>query len=318
MGVSSPVTTPRADDEDGRELACVVLSLENQPGLVDAVRSVVDQAPHAELVVVNSGGGDASATLSAAGVQARVVERQERLLPGGARNEGILASRARWVAFLAADCLAESGWVEGRLRAHRAGAPTVASAITNTPDRPAARAAYLLLHARRMPDTPPGERIFFGLSYDRGLFDRFGLFRDDMREGEDSEFNARLECEVRPQWAADVRTAHRHPPTLVELVRDQYGRGRRTHLFRTFSIPRLAFVTLNRPLYVLRQASRVRSPEERRRLLASAPWVLAGTAAYAAGLLAQRHRRSDVLGHTRSLATEGPQPQGKDGHDDDP
>ena len=41
----------------------------------------------------------------------RVVESTERLLPGGARNVGIANTDGTFVAFLAADCIAEPGWI---------------------------------------------------------------------------------------------------------------------------------------------------------------------------------------------------------------
>src|SRR4051794_31525204 len=130
-------------------LACVVISLRNQPGLVDAVRSLVDQSERAEVVVVNSGGGDSTTTLRDAGLHVPVIDLPRRLFPGAARNLGIDATRARYVAFLAADSRAHPGWVAGRLREHRSGAAAVAGALTNaSPESRSASAAALLLHHR--------------------------------------------------------------------------------------------------------------------------------------------------------------------------
>ena len=84
--------------------------------------------------------------------------------------------------------------------------------MTNaTPGSRAALAAYLLLHHRRMPDTPPKERLLYGLSYDRAIFDRVGLFREDLRAGEDTELAARLGDAFRPVLAREVRTGHLNP-----------------------------------------------------------------------------------------------------------
>src|SRR5438270_13637868 len=91
------------------ELACVVLSLGNQPELPDAVRSLTGQQPRAEIVVVNSGGGDPRRALLAAGLDVPVISFAQRLFAGGARNVGIRATSARFVAFLAADCIAAPG-----------------------------------------------------------------------------------------------------------------------------------------------------------------------------------------------------------------
>lgn len=109
----------------------VVLSLDCEPWLAEAVASVLAQRPRAEVVVVNSGAGDARAALGAGLTDVPVVERPERLMPGAVRNLGVAATRAPYVAFLAADCLAEPGWVANRVAAHAGGARAVASLLTN-------------------------------------------------------------------------------------------------------------------------------------------------------------------------------------------
>jgi glycosyltransferase involved in cell wall biosynthesis len=208
-------------------LACVVMSLRNEPGLVDAVRSIVEQSDAVETLVVNSGGGDPQAHLRSAGLDIPVINRVERLLPGGARNLGIAATRSRYVAFLAADCVAQPGWAAGRLREHRRGADVVAGVLTNAyPDNASAVAFALFLHYRRSIGAAASKRLLYGLSYDRHLFDRFGLFREDLRVGEDTEFNNRLKGRVAFAFAPGVSTAHRNPTDPIELVRDLYDRGR--------------------------------------------------------------------------------------------
>jgi delta-lactam-biosynthetic de-N-acetylase len=212
------------------ELACVVLSLRDEPGLAAAVRSLLSQSVPIEIVVVNSGGGMPADTLRRARLDVPVIDRAERLNPGAVRNIGIAATRAPYVSFLAADCLAGPEWAAGRIRAHRSGALAVASAVTNAyPHNAYAWASYILLFPRRAPGpgVPPGARIFYGLSYARELFTRFGRFREDLRTGEDTEFNRRLNAVVPIAWAPDVRTAHRHPTGLAALIRDQFVRGKR-------------------------------------------------------------------------------------------
>jgi glycosyltransferase involved in cell wall biosynthesis len=277
-------------DEGG--LACVVLSLRSPPELVDAVRSLADQPGVAEIVVVNSGGGDPIRSLAAAGLAVRVVNRTERLFPGAARNVGIDATSARYVAFLASDCRAEPEWASARLRHHRSGADAVSSVMTNASgDSLSSRAAHLLLHPRRLPQTPPHERVLFGLSYDRSVFDRFGRFREDLRRGEDSEFNARIRGDATIVWADDVRTAHRNTATARALLVDQFTRGATTIVYDRLSIPALLRVgVLKEPLFACWQAWRTPDPAERRGMIAAAPLVLGGAAARTAGVLWKRLR----------------------------
>ena len=169
---------------DRPDLACVVIAVGNPPTLMAAVRSLAAQSEPVEIVVVNSGGGAAAASVAREGLAAVVIDLDERVLPGAARNRGIAATAARHVAFLAADCVAEEGWAAARLRAHRAGAVAVASAVTNpfTTNVPA-WTSYIALFHRRMPGVAAPHALLYGVSYTRELFDRHGLFREDMRGG---------------------------------------------------------------------------------------------------------------------------------------
>lgn len=270
-------------------LACVVMSLDNEPTLREAVASVIAQEPAMEVVVVNSGREGAAAALEGLGV--RVLEAGERLLPGGARNRGVEATTAPFVSFLAADCLAEPGWSAGRLRRHEAGAPAVASALVNArSDSRAANASYLLLFHRRMPGASARSRKLYGVSYSRALLDRFGPFRDDLRTGEDTVLHARLADLVPIAWAPDVRTAHRHPAGVGALIRDQHARGvRMARGARAGGWSpgelRIAVSALRNAASATWSAWRHTPPPERRRLLRCWPLLPVGAIAYAVGAM---------------------------------
>lgn len=275
------------------QLAVVVISLRAAPVLVEAVRSVVEQEPAAEVVLVNSRGGDPVGLLRGHGLDVPVVDRPERLLPGAVRNLGVAATSAPYLAFLASDCIAEPGWVEGRLRAHAAGALAVGSLLTNPyPESRSACAAALLLHHRRLGHTPLHERLVLGLSYDRSLFERLGPFREDLRTGEDSDFNGRLGAAgVYPVVAQNVRTAHRNPSKPRDLIQEQFARGVRqsqAHAeFGMFSRRRkLPLLMLADARTAWSRSSSGTPPAERRQLRRAWPLIAPGALAYAAGALA--------------------------------
>lgn len=210
------------------EICTIVLAHKCPPSLIDAVRSLVHQQTPGDVIVINSGGGDAKALLRDAGLSVPVVQRQERLYPGGARNLGLDVSTHRYVAFLASDCLAQPGWIGARLNAHRAGHRAVASAlVSHRPRHPIAMAAHLSLFCRRMPRVPIELAQTYGASYDRQLFEQHGRFREDIEGGEDTEFHSRLAPENRPIWCPEVRTMHRGPSTLSGFLVDQFKRGQR-------------------------------------------------------------------------------------------
>jgi hypothetical protein len=233
VGVKDTISAqPRSTPEPAlecSELAVVVIGLGAPRQLVDAVRSILNQDVSAEIVVVNSGGGQAAALLATAGIKVPVHETRERLYPGTARNIGIRNTKAPWIAFLAADCLAAPGWVAERLRLHKGGAGMVASAVMpDRPDRIIAWAHHLLLFPARLPGLPPTAATRYGVSFDRRLFEIFGLFDGSLRTGEDTEFLSRVT--TRPEaiwWAPTVITLHRNSRSILSLLGNQVIRGYR-------------------------------------------------------------------------------------------
>lgn len=269
-------------------LAVVVLSHGPRATLCEAVRSLLRQDAEAEIVVVHSGAGDVRRQLHSAGLDVRVVQCAERLLPGAARNLGIAETRAPFIAFLADDCIAEQGWVRHRVQAHLAGASAVASALVcHQPANPIALAAHVSLYFRRMPRAVPGLALKYGVSYARQLFERHGRFRADFESGEDTEFNKRLVGADAPIWAPEVLTAHRGPDTLGGFFRGQFRRGRRmAKAWRALGITdsmTVARDALARTRPIVRETWRVVEPRHRGAALLCIPLIVLGNLVYAWG-----------------------------------
>lgn len=209
------------------DIAVIVLASRAPPALADCVASLLAQEVAPEVLVVNSGGGDARARLAAQAPEIPVLQFEDALSPGAARNAGIAATRSPIVAFLASDCLAEPGWIAKRLARHRAGHAAVAGAAVNGDARnPYAWAAHLSTHAQSLPGVPEESAVPCGASYERSLFARYGLFLEDIGTAEDTEFHRRLPPAERPVWAPEIRTIHRHPTSFLALISDQFRRGR--------------------------------------------------------------------------------------------
>lgn len=271
-------------------LACVVMSLGNPATLTAAVQSLQMQDVPVEIVVVNSGGGSPVSVLRAAGIEVKVLHRPDRLFPGAVRNLGIAATTAPLIAFLAADCLAEPGWAAGRITRHSSGRGAVSSAVT--PARPRnlwSWVSYFNLFAMRMPGVSSRQALHYGVSYARGLFEEHGLFRTDLRSGEDSEFNQRL-TGIEFDWAPEIRSAHAHPTTLSGLLHDHYDRGARIaaaweRLSGNPSRARVAMGAIARVPGLLRLAWNAAQPGQRRYVLAAAPLTPLAVLAYVFGAL---------------------------------
>lgn len=213
------------------ELAVVILAVGAPPELGTAVESLQRQSIPLEIVIVNSGGGDPRSVLPEDGPEIMIISVPELLWPGAARNLGIRASRAPWVAFMASDHTAKEDWAAARLELHRRGHRAVACAVVNShPRNLYAWAYHIAILVRRLPGTPPEEAILYGVSYSRSLFNQHGGFREDLRIGEDTDFNERLAASERPVWAPSVQTIHGNPTTFRHMVSSQYARGRRSGL----------------------------------------------------------------------------------------
>ncbi len=284
-------TAPDSSVEPAQaKLACVVMGLGNPASLVDAVLSLQSQDLPVEIVVVNSGGGHPVERLRAAGIEVKIVHRPDLLYPGAVRNLGIAATTAPFISFLAADCRAEPGWVRARLERHLAGLPAVSSSVT--PARPRnlwSWVSYLNLFALRMPGVPTEAALHYGVSYQRELFERFGLFNESLRSGEDSEFNRRLEG-IPFEWTPEVRSAHLHPTTLASLLRDQYGRGARIaaaweRLSGRPSRRLVAASAFRRVPALLRSAWRAAEPGQRPYIAMATALMPPAIAAYSLGAL---------------------------------
>lgn len=286
---------PEASIPPCPEIAVVVISYGDRPTLVAAVRSLQQQDVPAELVVVHSGSGNPAARLQEAGLEVQVISSSRRLFAGGARNLGIAATHAPYVAFLADDCTAEPGWLAERLRLHRAGVQAVASSLLcHRPGRPVALAAHLSLYVRRMPRAHPDVALTYGASYARVLFTRYGLFRDDLESGEDTEFHQRLDPADQPQWQPQIRTVHAGAETLSAFLSGQYQRGRRmASAWSDIGSHSPGFVARNalaRTGQTIRESLRVIEPRHRLAALLALPLVLLGNLVYAWGALAGGRR----------------------------
>jgi glycosyltransferase involved in cell wall biosynthesis len=277
-------------------MAVVVLSYGPRATLGAAVRSLLAQDEPAEVILVHSGGGDLPHDLTQSDAQVKVILVSQRLLPGAARNVGIAATQAPFVAFLADDCVASAGWIRCRVQRHRAGARSVASALVcHAPANPVALAAHLSLYYRRMPRTAPAVALRYGASYDRSLFQHYGRFREDLESGEDTEFNQRLAETDAPQWAPDVITIHHGVETLGAFARSQWRRGQRMaqawRALAAYSPGKIAANALSRTAAILREMWANVEPRHRAAALLSVPFIILGNVAYACGSLAMDARR---------------------------
>jgi len=210
------------------KLTVIVIGFRSPATLASAVGSVRIQSPEVEIVVVNSGGGNARGVLHAHLDHIRLIETETSLFVGAARNIGIESSRAPYVAFLASDCIALPGWVEARLARHEAGALMVSTAVV--PSRPGTitgTVAEHLVYSRRAPSCSEDDASHYGRSYHRTVFAEAGLFAPRLRIGEDSELHRRTDSLAEPVWAPEIQVQHGDPQSFIRLLIDLRRRAQR-------------------------------------------------------------------------------------------
>jgi hypothetical protein len=222
------------DNPKGAEIAVIVMAVDTDPCALSAVRSIVNQSVSAELVLVNTGAGTFAFSLPTEILnRITLVESSNRRFPGGTRNLGIGHSTAPIIAFLAADCVAQAGWLQARMATHERGFDLVGSTVRPIADEhgvisSASWASYVLIHLHRAPRTTPGPNdLPFGLSYRREVLEQQGPFDEAVRVSEDRQYNRTLRHRGHVAlWDREIVTLHRYPSGALEAMRDQFWRGR--------------------------------------------------------------------------------------------
>ena len=229
--LKGPATLHEGPRNGKGPLSVIITGYQAQSGLARAVSSIRSQSDDVEIVVVNSGSGTVRDVLSDHLAHIRLIEIDERLFVGAARNVGISASHGRYVAFLAGDCIALPAWVTGRIEKHDAGALMVSAAVV--PTRPNTFVGALvagLVFPRRAPELDEDEALHYSRSFHRSVFTEAGYFAPGLRIGEDTEFNKRADRLAPTVWAPDVVVRHDDKRSLVVLLLDIFKQIGRAHV----------------------------------------------------------------------------------------
>ena len=252
-----------------------------------------------ETLVVDSAADPGVMAVGAEFPEVRLVRGDRDLLAGPARNLGVSQARGEYVAFIDADCVAESAWLANAMRALEAGAEMVGGPVLDAlPWHPVAVTDNLLQFADFPSGRPEGSARYFpgcNMALRKTTFLSAGGFsEEEIVAGEDT----RLCDEVRERWprglhfARGMRVRHDGRQRFTEFLRHQrsfgYVRGALGIHVSTFqqrwgrrrvSMP---IVVGKRFVYIIRRSvtwDPLRSP----RLVLLAPLIVAGLVAWWVG-----------------------------------
>lgn len=263
------------------------------PGVLRALEPQVARDDR-EVVVVDSGtDGGAPAGVEWPWVQ--VVSIAQRMLPGEARNLGASLASGELLAFLDADAIPQSGWLDELERAMGADLEMVAGAVLDgTPHDPWGTAGYMLEFLEWDPNrqTPIGHAAGCNLLIRRTAFERAGGFPEDLWPGEDTVLSVGFGHDGTLAFAPEARVKHLNRVARRDVLAHQRRLGAswvqacaRVPLpGGRLAVPGLAPVAvIGRMWSVVRQARR--QPGGFRRLASHGPLLVAGLVAWGLGVL---------------------------------
>ncbi len=214
-------------------LSAIVIATDDEETIERSVRAVVEQdCPLAFEVIVVVSGSPATAVIvrDRFGEAVTLVELDERVPPGNARNAGMRVARGEYVSFPGSHVEIAAGSLAHRVRAHEQGWAMVTGSIVNGNRTPAGWASYFLDHSSALPGRPSGELAGAPAhcSYVREFVDEVGGFPEGVRAGEDTAVNNLLwRRGHRAYREAAIQLTHRSPcSTLPALFRHHFARGR--------------------------------------------------------------------------------------------
>ena len=242
MSVAAP--RPQVDPQPGIEslgVTVVVAARNEGPFIESCVRSLLAQEEPPggfELIVAEGGSDDGTMPLlqklAAEDPRLNVVSNERRIAPA-AWNVAIKQARGRYIAIMGAharypgDYLVRCFEIAERLHADNVGGPAIAEADSYLQRANAAshHSPFSVGGASWHSLEYEGKaRTVFGGFYRRDVFDRIGLFDEDLVRDSDAEFNFRLERAGGTIWQSPlVRSWYKPRSTLGALFRQymQYG-----------------------------------------------------------------------------------------------
>ena len=272
---------------------------------LSALESQETNVPY-EVIVVESSGDGAGDVVRAQFPWVWLIESQERLLGGAARNLGAAEATGELLMFIDSDCVAEPRWLEKMHMAHQEWeCSAVGGAILNgNPETASSVSAYISENSDFFPVGSPRYMDYLpsgNIAYRAEVFRKYAGFDPQAVAYQDLTFNKQLfKAGEKLLFHPDIKVWHHHRTTVREHFRHMARRGRAAVAARRKGLligaswverPILAFLAA--PGLFLRKGTvfpyrMLRAyPSQALSLLKSLPCFYAGLAAWHYGFLAE-------------------------------
>jgi GT2 family glycosyltransferase len=280
------------------DVSVIIASYNSRRTIVACLESLREQttARSFEIIVVDSSTDGTSELIKEEFPGVKVYRYAERKFAGAARNVGISVAKARIIAFIDADCIAEKNWIEEILRAHESPYLAIGGAIANAdPKSLVGWAAYFMEFTQWMPGTTKiwqDDIAGANMSYKKEIFDRYGGFIEGTYCS-DTDLHWRLGRDgYRLRFVPSMIVSHRSIDRLDRFLKHEFFHGRCFAEVRTqgqgFSRCRRCLYVTFSPLIPLRLLFRIGLIKIRNRIylshfLKSLPLVALGLICWSLG-----------------------------------
>ncbi len=235
------------------QLSVVIPSYRSKQSIVECLKALMDQSlarQFYEVIVVDSSDDGTEVLIQERFPSVRLTHLKEKTLPGEARNHGVKQAVGEYIAFMDADCVADSGLLQGMLDtlSHTEFAGVGGAVKNGTPGSLAGWVEYILSFKEFTPKAP--QRVTrhiptCNLTLRKNIFERYGLFPTDFFPGEDAVFNWKLSRGgERFLFDPKLQVTHLNRTGFQQVLMHQYRYGRAFAITRNrFPMPGRIFVT---------------------------------------------------------------------------
>jgi glycosyltransferase involved in cell wall biosynthesis len=233
-------------------ISIIIPSYFSRSTIEDCIQSLLSQDTKEsfDIWVINSSPDDISDSTALQFPEVHLIQLPQRVFAGKARNIGVQKAKGNILAFIDADCIVSSDWIDTIISWHQRGYKAVGGSIINeSRDNIFSKAEYPLEILEFSPNNPRAEVKFVSAansSFSRDVFNQYGFF-PDIRAGEDVIFCHNLiEKGEKIIFDPDLKVFHKNDIGFQEYLKKQFMHGQYSYKIRAMA--KLSGSFLNHPL----------------------------------------------------------------------